>query len=204
MLALLIAVTVSQTPSAADRLRPTEVSVGLTGVGSAYNFRGGRLGDFTLGPDIRAHAVLAGFTVAGSFLHAVPFDSGGVATATTLTARVGYTGERFQLLAGAVIQVAPEVEPARQLLPSLRAEMKFTEKARFSFSLFEAHGLVPVQFAWEQQSFFIGYVAPIGLSAGFRMAASQDLSLDVRGVAFSIYNTQVAMLTVSGVVGGAR
>lgn len=204
MLALLVAAALSQPPSGAGRLRPTEVSVGLTGVGGAYSFRGGRLGDFTVGPDVRAQAVLSGFTLAGSFLHAVPFDSDGVATATTLTARVGYTGARLQLLAGAVVQVAPEVIPSRQLLPSLRAELMVTQKARFSFSLFDAHGLAPVQLAWEQERFFVGYVAPLGVTCGLRVAANDGVMLDVRGLAFSIYNTQVAMLTVSGVVGGAQ
>lgn len=194
----------SQAPAAETRLRSTEVSLGVTGVGTGYTFRGGRSGDFTFGPDLKATAVVSGYTVNVGFLHSVPFDSSGVTASSTLTVRLGYTGARFQLLAGAVLQLAPEAQPRTQVLPSLRAEAKFTEKLRFAVALFENHGLVPVRFTWEQERFFVGYVAPLGLTAGVRARISEELSLDARAVVFRLYNTEVAMLTLSGVVGAPR
>lgn len=204
MLSLIVAASLCQASAVEQRLRPTELSLGLTGVGSAYTFRGGRTGDFSLGPDVRATAVLSGFTVHGSFLHSVPFDRTGATAASTFTARLGYTSARVQLQAGAVMQLAADATPKSQLLPSLRAEAKFTERLRFSLALFDNHGFAPLQLAWEQERFFVGYVAPLGLSGGFRAAVSDEVSLEVRALALRLFNSEFAVVTVSGVLGAAR
>lgn len=204
MLSVLLVLALSQTPPTEERLRRTELSLGATGVGTAYTFRGGRFGDFSFGPDIRATGLIRGFTLQGSFLYSVPYDSTGATAASTLTGRIGYTGQRFQILGGAVVQVAPGAAPAMQLLPSFRGEAKFTERLRFSAALFELHGFVPLQLAWEQDDFFLGYAAPLGVTAGFRTRISEELQLDVRAVAFRLYNTELALISISGVAGAAR
>ncbi|MFL5321324.1 MAG: hypothetical protein ACJ790_16815 [Myxococcaceae bacterium] len=190
--------------AAEPSLRHTEISAGLSGVGAGYTVRGGMNGDFTLGPDVRAQLLFSGVTVDSAFLLSVPTDALGVATSSTLTLRLGYTAERFQILLGAVAQYAQEAQPALQLLPSVRAEAEFTKRLRFSASLFGHHGLAPVELAWEQESFSVGYLPPLGGSFQLRVPVGGEVALSVGALAFRLYNTDVAMVSVAGVLGVQR
>lgn len=202
-LSVLTAAVCLAEPSA--RLRSTEFEAGLTGVGMAYSFRGGSFGDFTFGPSVRGQALLGGgFTLDGAYLLSVPADAQGVSTSNSLTLRAGYTGEWFQIVVGAVGQYAPEARPTTQFLPSVRAELAFTPRLRFSASLFEHYGVVPVELAWVQDRFYLGYLPPFGGSFGLRVPFGDELSLSLRAAAYKLFDSEVAMIGLAGTIGGER
>ncbi|MBL8920235.1 MAG: hypothetical protein JNJ54_15320 [Myxococcaceae bacterium] len=206
MTSLVLSLVLAADPSAA-RLLDSHVAAGVGVLGSAYTVTGARLGEAALMPTLSARGVLAGFVVEGGAFVSSSLVRGGTVFSLTGAARVGYSGQRWAVVAGVITQVAPEAQPSVQVLPSVRASVSFGA-AGLTLGVFDHLGLVPAHLSVDLRvpngRFSLGWVAPLGLLASADVDLVQGFGLRVTAFGFRLGNVESALLLVSGTWGGAR
>ena len=208
MTPLLLALVLSADPGP-ERLLESNVSAGVGVLATSYTVFGARLGEAGLLPTVTARGVFGGFVIEGGAYVASALMRGGTLLTVTGGARVGFSGQRWAVLAGVVAQAAPEATPALQVLPSLRAQVSFGQ-AGLSLGVFDHLGLVPAHLSVElgpferRGGFSLGWVAPFGLIGAADVPITSGFGLRVTGFAYRLNNVESAMLLVSGTFGGAR
>ncbi len=141
------------------------------------------------------HLLLGGLTLDGGVLSLLPLQRDAAGASLTLTARVGYTGERWSLVGGPVLGLAYSARPALQVLPSLKALYR-VGPVDLHAGLLDLHGLVPAHLGASWRGVGLAYVLPLGARAWASFPLSSALSLRVEGFAFRLGTAQSAMLTV--------
>ncbi|ATB29228.1 hypothetical protein [Melittangium boletus] len=164
------------------------LSSGLAGEGSAW-------ADTFAAQALSGHVLLGGLTLEGGLLSLLPVSPGGAGASLTLTARVGYTGERWSLVAGPVLGLGYTARPRLQVLPSLRL-LRHVGPVTLHAGLLDLHGLVPAHLGVSWKDVGLAYIAPLGARAWARLPLSSDLALRVEGFAFRLAGTQSAWLTL--------
>lgn len=166
---------------------------------SGTSYTGGRWDDAFLSTSVSGHTLLGGLTLDGGLLSLVPVERGGPGASLSLTARVGYTSERWSFVGGPVLNLAYAASPALQVLPSLEGRVR-VGAVMLDAGLFDADGLVPAHVGVEWRDYGLAYVLPLGARAHVQLPLSGALGLRVEGFAFRLGNAHAAMLTV-GVAG---
>lgn len=195
---------------AATAAAPTperEVSVGAGAVTNSYIFTGGRTAAGSLLQTAAGRTRFGSVGVEGSLSGLQPLGRTG---STTLLAelRGGYSGERLEVLAGVVSQVAFSARPPLQWLPSLRAAYRFDAFA-LSGGLFDLQGFAPARLSvdFARFGFGFGYVAPMGGEAHATLPVSERVALKLQLLFVRVYGAELAMAAVSGAFdfgGGSR
>lgn len=212
LLLLLLAADPAPEPTAAvaaplppARLLRTEVTAGVGLLGSAYASPAARWGDLHLAPVVTGRVLLGGFTTEAGVLLAVPFEAATTGTALTAGLAVGWSGERWSLTAGALLQWADAARPAVQVLPQLRAAYDFGPVG-LSLGVFDQLGLIPAHLSafthLGPTRLSLGWVAPLGLLAGADLELPRGFGLRVTGFLFKLAQSEFAMLTIAGTFGG--
>jgi hypothetical protein len=186
--------------AASPRLLGDELSVGLGVLGAGSTHQGGRWGEVTLNRVVEGRLLLGGFTIEAAGYFALPLSSAGAAPSSTALLRLGWSGRRYAVTAGALLQHAPIAQPALQTLPSLRAELWFSEFGT-SLGIFDHQGLAPAHVSLELRDFSLGYVAPIGAVLGARVRLRKYVALRFSALAFRLFSADVALFTVSVAAG---
>ncbi len=204
-MSVLLALIVAAAP---ERLLDSNVAAGVGVLGSSYTVTGTRLGEGLLISTLSARGVFGGFVIEGGAMVAAPLERGGSLLTLTGAARVGYSGERWSIVAGVVAQLAPEAQPTLQLLPTFRGQVSFG-RAGLSLGVFDHLGLVPAHLSvdvgpFENGRFSLGWVAPIGLIGSADLSLVSGFGLRFTGFAYRLNNVEAAMLLVSGTFGGTR
>jgi len=213
MTPLLLALVLAADPGP-QRLLESQVSAGVGALGTSYTVFGARLGDAALLPTVTARGVFGGFVIEGGAFVATTLVREGTLLTLTGGARVGYSGERWAVVAGVVAQFAPEATPSLQVLPSLRAQVSFGQ-AGLSLGVFDHLGLVPAHLSVDvgpftrapetgRGRFSLGWVAPLGLIGSADVPIASGFGLRFTGFAYRLNNVESAMFLVSGTFGGAR
>ena len=114
--------------------------------------------------------------------------------------RVGYTGRRWQFVAGVALQYSAAAQPRIQWLPSLHGAYDFGSFG-LEAGLFEEHGLALAQLSVVLGDFSVGYVAPFGALFHARLRVMKNLGVRVGAMAFRLANAEVGMVTVAVVAG---
>ncbi len=166
---------------------------------NGYAHGAGRWSEAFLAASASGHTLLGGLTLEGHLLSLLPAEGQGPSASLVLTPRLGYTGERWSVVAGPVLHLAPSASPALQVLPSVKARVR-AGPVMLDAGLFDLHGLVPAHVGAEWGDYGLGYVLPLGARAHARLPLTARLGLRVEGFAFRLGNAHAAMLTV-GVVG---
>ncbi|WP_225411510.1 hypothetical protein [Stigmatella hybrida] len=168
----------------------------LTG---GYTFEGGGWNDVYLASGGGGHYLFGGLTVEGSVLSLLPLERNGPGPSLSLAVRVGYTGERWSVVAGPVLQGAHRAEPLLQVLPSVRG-LYDVGPVRLDAGLLDGNGMVPAHVGISYGPVGIGYVLPLGVRAQARIPLTTRAGLLVSGHAFRLFGAHSALLTV-GLVG---
>ncbi len=166
---------------------------------NGYSHGAGRWSEAFLAASASGHLLLGGLTLDGGLLSLLPAETGGPGGSLALSARVGYTGERWSVVAGPVVHLAPSASPALQVLPSVKGRVR-AGPLMLDAGLFDLHGLIPAHVGAEWGNYGLGYVLPLGARAHARLPLTARTGLRVEGFAFRLGNAHAAMLTV-GVVG---
>jgi hypothetical protein len=205
LLALAVAPTARAQLSGSEPLHPPDTSpralpgaelrVDLGALSGGYTYGGGAWMDPFAAQAISGHLLLGGFTLEGDVLSLIPLRRGGPGASLTLTARVGYTGERWSLVGGPLLNVAYTAQPALQVLPSLKALYR-AGPVDLHAGLLDLHGQVPAHVGASWNGLGLAYVLPLGARAWASLPLSSALSLRVEGFAFRLGNAQSAMLSV--------
>jgi hypothetical protein len=206
-LLLTLVITAAQ-PTFTQRLLNDSLGVELGVQGSAYAVYGARYGDTFADVALTAQGHLLGLAGELQLLLATPLARNGALLGFTALARVGWSADRWSLLAGAFLGLSPGA-PGVQVLPTLRAQFQFTRALGVAAALFDQFGLVPAQLeavvgTSEEGGFSLGWAVPLGLTASARFPLGKGFGLTVRGFALRAGNTEVAMLTLGGSFGGAQ
>ncbi|MFP2928938.1 hypothetical protein ACLESO_27820 [Pyxidicoccus sp. 3LG] len=173
-----------------------------TGVGvftGGYAFAGGRWQDAYLANTTTARYLLGGFTLDGGLLSLLPLERHGPGGSTTLTARLGYTGERWSAIGGAVLGFGYTSEPHFQLLPSVKGLYRVGPVA-LEAGLFDAHGQVPAHLGASYGLVGLAYVFPLGARGHVEIPLAARAGIRVEGFVFQYGDVRTSLLTV-GVVG---
>lgn len=193
-----VAATAARSDALTRNLLGNRVSVGGGAYSAGYGFNEGAWNDAFATQHLDARWRLGGWTVESGLQNAVPLGSTVAAQALTAHLRLGWTGARGTLTAGAMGQFASAARPATQLLPTVTAAWRF-DRFGLSGGLFDVHGLAPVRISFEHTHFGFGYVAPLGAEAHGRFNLAGAFDLQVQGMAFRAFNAQVFYLGLSGV-----
>lgn len=193
----------------ASRLLSDEVAAGVGILGTGFNAAGARIGDGTVTPQVSGRAVLRGFVVEGGGYLSAPLSPLGPYLAFTLAARVGWSWTRWAVVAGAVFQYSGGAAPPTQLLPSLRVQGQFSRYFGASLGVLDLLGLVPLHLTLELGPFrfgrlSVGYVAPIGAVLGADLPLARGFGLRAHAFFYRLGNSDFAMLSLSGTLGGTR
>ena len=168
----------------------------LTG---GYTFHGGSYTDAFLAKGTGGHYLFEGFTAEAAVFSLLPLRGGGPRPSFTLTARLGYTGERWSLLGGPVLQATYPSTPIVQVLPSLRALYR-AGPVVLNAGLLDLHGMVPAHIGASYGPVGLAYVLPLGARAHVRIPLSTRVNIHLEGFFFRVGVAQSAMFTV-GLVG---
>jgi len=198
----------ASTEAPAARLMSPEVSAGVGLLGAGYTGQGPRWGDLHVAPVVTGRYLIGGFTTEAGVLLVVPTSRETTGLSFTAGLTVGWTGRRWSLAAGALMQWSSLARPAIEWLPQLRLSYDFGLFGA-TFGLFDQLGLVPAHLSadlrWRGRKFSLGWVAPIGVMAGADLPLGGRLGLRLNGFAFKLAQSEYAMLTVGGTFdGGAR
>lgn len=188
-------------PSAVEPVRALAAELG-TNLGvftGGYAFDGGRWEDAYLANTSTARFLLGGLTLDGGLLSLLPLERGGPGLSTTLTARLGYTGERWSVVGGAVLGVGYSAEPLFQLLPSVKGLYRVGPVA-LEAGLFDAHGQVPAHLGAAYGPVALAYVFPLGGRARVDIPLAARAGLRVEGFVFQYGDVRTSLLSV-GIVG---
>lgn len=168
----------------------------LTG---GYSFQGGRWEDAYVANTMSARFLLDGFTLDGGLFTLLPLERGGPGASTALTARLGYTGERWSVVGGAVVGLGFSAQPRLQLLPSAKGLYRFGPVA-LEAGLFDLHGQVPAHLGASYGPVGLAYVFPLGGRARVDIPLSSRLGLRAEGFIFQYGGVRTSLLSV-GVFG---
>lgn len=203
MTPLLLALCLSAEPAA--RLLSNEVSAGVGVLGTSYSFTGGRLGETQVAPTVTARGLLGGATLEGGVLWVIP-TAGTTSTSLTAAARLGWTGRRWSVLAGVLLQWAAGATPALQWLPTLRGSVDFGPFG-LTLGVFDSLGLVPAHLSADVRvgrgGFSVGWVVPVGAILSAHLPLDERFGLRLSAFAFKLLQSEVAMVTLAGTFGGA-
>jgi hypothetical protein len=168
----------------------------LTG---GYSFEGGSFTDAFLATGTRGHYLFSGFTAEAGIFSLLPLRGGGPRPSFAVSARLGYSGQRWSVLAGTVLQATYPSTPIVQVLPSVRALYR-VGPVTLNAGLLDMNGMVPAHLGASYGPVGLAYVLPLGARAHARFRLSQRVSVHLEGFAFRFGSAQSAMLTV-GLVG---
>ncbi len=166
---------------------------------SGYSFAGGSATDAYLAKGTGGHYLFGGFTAEAGIFSLLPFRGGGPRPSLAASARLGYSGERWSILAGPVLQATYPSSPIVQVLPSVRGLYR-VGPVTLNAGLLDMHGMVPAHVGASYGPVGLAYVLPLGARAHARIPLSARVGLHLEGFAFRIGSAQSAMLTV-GLVG---
>lgn len=195
---LLTVALLASVAQAEPRLLTPEASAGVGVLGIGYTATDGRWGDLFIAPDLAGRVLFGGVVLDGDLLLAAPTANNGARFGGTLTARVGWSGERWDILVGPVLSYAPSTTPALQILPSVKGQVSFGNWG-LSAGIFDQHGLAIAHLSADIGDYSIGYVAPFGGRAAATFHLGSQFALRTEGLLVWAFNTQVAYLAVSGV-----
>jgi len=168
----------------------------LTG---GYSFHGGSFTDAFLAKGTAGHYLFEGFTAEAGVFSLVPLRGGGPLPSLSVSARLGYSGERWSVLAGPVLQATYPSTPLVTVLPSVRGLYR-AGPVVLNAGLLDFNGMVPAHVGASYGPVGLAYVLPLGARAHARLPLTQRVHLLVEGFAFRVGAAQSAMLTV-GLVG---
>jgi hypothetical protein len=191
-------------PTVADSVPPprtltNEISSELGLLVSGYAYPGGSWNDAFAANFTGGHYLFNGFTVQAGMLSLTPLERGGPRPSTSLSVRLGFTGERWSVVAGPVIQATYPSTPLLTVLPSVKALYRLGA-VTLDASLLDKAGMVPAQVGASYGRVGLAYVLPLGARAHARIPLTERAGIVVDGFAFRLGNAHSAMLTV-GVVG---
>jgi hypothetical protein len=190
-----VAATSEPPPRALTNELHTELGV-LTG---GYSHTGGLHGDAFLVNGTGGHYLFGGLTGEVTLLSLMPLRGGGPGTSSSLGLRLGYTGERWSVVAGPVFQATYPASPILQVLPSARGLYRLGV-VTLDAGLLDRNGMVPAHAGVSYGHVGLAYVLPLGARAHARIPLSPRVGVQVEGFAFRAGNAHSAMLTV-GLVG---
>lgn len=173
----------------------SELHVDLGALSGGYTLGDGAWMEPFASQAASGHLLLGGFTLDGGVLSLVPLRRGGPGASLTLTARAGYTGERWSLVGGPVLGLGYSARPALQVLPSVKALYR-VGPVDLHAGLFDLHGLVPAHLGASWKGLGLAYVLPLGARAWANLPLTSSLSLRVEAFAFRLGTAQSAMLTL--------
>ncbi|WP_164019908.1 hypothetical protein [Pyxidicoccus trucidator] len=188
-------------PSAAEPVRALAAELG-TNVGlftGGYAFAGGRWQDAYFASTSSARYLVGGFTVDGGLLSLLPLERGGPGASTAVTARLGYTGERWSVLAGAVVGLGYTSRPLLQLLPTVKGLYR-VGPVDLEAGVFDANGQVPAHLGASYGPVGLAYVFPLGGRGRVDIPLAPRASVRVEGFLFQYGDVRTSLITV-GVVG---
>lgn len=188
-------------PSAVERPRALAAELG-TGVGlftGGYGFEGGRWEDAYLANATSARYLLGGFTLDGGLFSLLPLERGGPGASTTVTARLGYTGERWSVVAGPVIGLGYTARPLLQILPSVKGLYR-AGPVDVEAGVFDLHGQVPAHLGASYGPVGLAYVFPLGGRARVDIPLAARAGVRLEGFVFQYGAVRTSLVTV-GVVG---
>ncbi|MCP3139918.1 hypothetical protein [Pyxidicoccus xibeiensis] len=172
-------------------------SVGLLTGGHVLD--GGHSRDTYLANSTAARYLLGGFTLDGGLLSLLPLGDAGPGASTSLTARLGYTGERWSVVGGAVLRVGYTGEPLLRLRPSVKGLYRLGPVA-LEAGVLDAHGQVPAHLGAAYGPVGLAYVFPLGGRAHVDLPLAARAGLRMEGFLFQYGDVLTSLLTV-GVVG---
>ncbi|NMO18305.1 hypothetical protein HPC49_38125 [Pyxidicoccus fallax] len=146
-----------------------------------------------------ARFLLGGFTVDGGLFSLLPLERGGPGASTALTARLGYTGTRWSVVAGATVGVQYTADPLLQVLPSVRGIYR-VGPVTLDAGLFDAHGQVPAHVGATYGLVGLAYVFPVGGRARVDIPLVPRAGLRVEGFVFQDGDARTSLVSV-GIVG---
>jgi hypothetical protein len=177
------------------RALETELGTGLGLFTGGYAFEGGRWEDAYLANTTAARFLVGGLTLDGGLFSLVPLERGGPGASTALTARLGYTGQRWSVVGGAVIGLGYTAEPPFQLLPSVKGLYRVGPVA-LEAGLFDAHGQVPAHLGASYGPVGLAYVFPLGGRARVDIPLARRAGLRVEGFVFQYGGARTSLLSV--------
>jgi len=187
--------------SAVEPVRALSAELG-THVGlftGGYAFAGGRWEDTYLANTSAARFLLGGFTLEGGLLSLLPLERGGPGASTTLSARLGYTGERWSVVGGAVVGFGLTARPLLQFLPTVKGLYR-VGRVDLEAGVFDAQGQVPAHLGASYGPVSLAYVFPLGGRGRVDIPLAPRASVRVEGFLFQYGDVRTSLVTV-GVVG---
>ena len=181
------------------RALTNEISSSLGLLTGGYSFPGGSWDDLYVSSITRGHYLFNGLTAEAGMLSLTPLEGGGPRPSTSLSLRLGYTGERWSVLAGAVLQATYPSTPILTVLPSVRGLYQ-VGKVTLDAGLVDLVGLVPAHVGASYGPVGLAYVLPLGARAHARIPLTANAGIQLEAFAFRIGSARSAMLTV-GLVG---
>jgi hypothetical protein len=181
------------------RALKNEISSSLGLLVGGYSFSGGSWDDLYLSSITRGHYLFNGLTADAGMLSLRPLEGGGPGMSTSLSLRLGYTGERWSVLAGAVLQATYPSTPIVTVLPSVRGLYQ-VGKVTLDAGLLDWVGMVPAHVGVSYGPVGLAYVLPLGARAHARIPLSANAGIQLEAFAFRIGNAHSALFTV-GLVG---
>ncbi|QSQ22199.1 hypothetical protein JY651_44925 [Pyxidicoccus parkwayensis] len=207
----LLAVTLSSAPGPAREMATASSAVepprALTSeLGTAvglftggYGFEGGRWEDAYLANTTSARFLLGGFTLDGGLLSLLPLERGGPGGSTSVTARLGYTSERWSVVGGAVVGLGYTSQPLLQVLPSVKGLYR-VGPVDLEAGIFDANGQVPAHLGASYGPVGLAYVFPLGGRARVDIPLAARAGVRLEGFVFQYGDVRTSLVTV-GVVG---
>lgn len=193
--------------AAPERLLEREAAAGLGLVSSGFATAGGRTSQLSFAPSVAGRLVLGGFVVEGGLLLSAPLARDTTLLSLSGQARVGWSAERWAVVAGAVLQWAPEGTPTLQVLPTARGQVSFG-RLGLTLGVFDHFGLVPGHLSVDLAPlpggrFSLGWVAPLGVIGSADVQLPAGFGLRVTGFAWRLGGAELAMVILAGTFGGA-
>ena len=164
-----------------------------------YSHTGGSWDDLYAVSLTGGHYLFEGFTAEAAMLSLTPLERGGPELSTSVSLRLGYTAERWSLIAGPVVQATYPSTPLFTFLPSIRGLYR-VGSVTLDAGLLDMVGMVPAHVGASYGPVGLAYVLPLGVKASARIPLSARAGIQLDGFAFSVGSAHNAMLLV-GLVG---
>ena len=188
------------------RLLGPEVAAAVGVLGTGYTMQNTHWLDLHIAPAITGRYLFGGFTIDGGVLLAIPLSRDTTGLSFTAQLLVGWTGKRWNVSAGGLMQWSNLAQPAIQWLPRLRASYSFGVLGA-TLGLFDQFGLVPAHLSadlrWRGARYSLGWVVPIGLITGADLPLTGRVGLRINAFGFKLAQTEIAMLTLGATFDGA-
>ncbi|HVG60914.1 MAG TPA: hypothetical protein VNA24_20315 [Hyalangium sp.] len=181
------------------RVLTNQISSELGLLVGGYSHSGGSWDDAYASSLTGGHYLFNGFTVQAGVLSLTPLEGGGPNASVSLSVRLGFTGERWSVVAGPVIQASYPSTPLVTVLPSVKALYQLGA-VTLDAGLLDKVGMVPAHVGASYGRVGLAYVLPLGARAHVRIPLSERAGIQVDGFAFRLGSAHTAMLTV-GLVG---